>query len=404
MSVAGDYGGIFMQNTAEKLVLLSGLLADDVVAALAAGDSVGATRALLNKLPAGQAGKRPLARYLLGLLLQDEGYFARQCAANQATAALMEAQAEELAVLAAWQTACDVPQWLVGQADELPEGWPPLLDWCEMPPLQVAAALAEFHRQNGTGLLALHRVWRWCGKLAPVEAYDRVRLSHLVGCQSQKDEVMANTRLFLESGRGNNMLLYGARGTGKSSLIKAVANELADSGLCLVELPLNRIADLPTLQEILHKQPRRYIIFIDDLSFEKAGEDYKITKAVLEGSVSGRGGNVLIYATSNRRHLVVENWQDREQVQYAGGEVHAGDSMSEKLSLADRFGQTVLFTTPDQQEYLRIVRHLAAEEGITLEPAELERRALQWALWQNGKSGRTARQFIDSIDSGKEGA
>lgn len=392
-----------MQNNAEKLVLLADLPDDEVVSRLAMGDEAGVCRSLAARLKAGRRAKRPLDSYVLGLILMNEGFFARQAASGvPMTAELAAAMADEIAEIQGWLAACHVPGWLAGGDEELPEGWPEhLAAWRDMAPEQVVAELGEFHRRCGTGELALNRIWRWDGKLVPVEAYDRVRLDHLVGCQSQKDDVLANTRLFVEHNRGNNMLLYGARGTGKSSLIKAVANELASTGLCLVELPLNRIADLPELQEILHGQPRHYIIFIDDLSFEKAGEDYKVTKAVLEGSVSGRGGNVLIYATSNRRHLVVENWQDREQVQHAGGEVHAGDSMSEKLSLADRFGQTVLFTTPDQQEYLRIVRHLAAEEGIALDDAELERRALQWALWQNGKSGRTARQFIDSLEIGR---
>lgn len=386
-----------MQNDT-NLVLLADLLADDVIAALARGDEAAVQRLLCGKLAAGKLAGRPLDKYVLQQLLLCRGLFQRQAAAGELSAAMLDAMAGEIMQLKIWLEKISLPGWLLGDDDTLPEGWPQLYFWRDMPADEVAEALACFHRRCGVGQLAMHRVWRWDGELLPVVAYDRVRLSHLVGCQSQKDEVMSNTRLFLDSNRGNNLLLYGARGTGKSSLIKAVANELADRGLCLVELPLNRIADLPVLQEILHNQPRHYIIFIDDLSFEKAGEDYKITKAVLEGSVSGRGSNVLIYATSNRRHLVVENWQDREQAQFAGGEIHAGDSMSEKLSLADRFGQTVLFTTPDQQEYLRIVRHLAQEEGIPLDAAELERRALQWALWQNGKSGRTARQFIDSLD------
>lgn len=383
----------------DELILLAGLLKDKVVMALANGEATQVSRLLLDRMPAGEAPQRPLDNYVLGLLLQNEGYFARQAAANvNMQPFLLWAMADEISRLQDWLKACLLPDWLPGRSTDLPEGWPlELAEWRDMLPIEVAGALREFYRTCGTGKLALSRVWRWEGKLKAVECYDKTRLSDLVGCRTQKDEVLTNTRLFLQTGRGNNMLLYGARGTGKSSLIKAVANELAAEGLCLVELPLDKIADLPKLQEILHTQPRHYIIYIDDLSFEKAGEDYKITKAVLEGSVAGRGGNVLIYATSNRRHLVVEDWRDREQVQHTGGEVRAGDSMSEKLSLADRFGQTVLFTTPDQQEYLKIVHALAAADGVNMPTDELERRALQWAMWQNGRSGRTARQFINSL-------
>lgn len=383
---------------AEDLVLLAGLLEDEVVSALTVGDMTAVSRLLCGRLAAGEQAGRPLDRYVLGLLLQEESFWARQAASGAAVSPLlMRAAADEIAILQAMLREADIPTWLGGHDEGLPEGWPSLYFWRDLNAENVAAALTEFYRKSGVGRMAMHRVWRWEGELVAVESPDAIRLTDLVGYQSQKDEVMCNTRLFLESGRGNNLLLYGARGTGKSSLIKAVANELAADGLCLVELPLNKLADLPTLQEILHKQPRHYIIYIDDLSFERADEAYKITKAVLEGSVSGRGGNVLIYATSNRRHLVAEDWRDREQGQFAGGEVRAGDSMSEKLSLADRFGQTVLFTTPDQQEYLNIVRGLAEQDGLDMPIDELERRALQWAMWQNGRSGRGARQFINSL-------
>ncbi len=324
----------------------------------------------------------------------------RRAAAGDIAPELAAEAAAELALLQSLLAAYAAPAWL---ADKDEPNWLPAgpQNFWRQTPEDAVAALAAFHRRCGFGELALHRIWRWDGRLIPVHDYDKIRLSDLIGYQSQKDEVMQNTRLFVSTGRGNNLLLYGARGTGKSSLIKAVANELADAGLCLVELPLDHIVDLPRLQAELAEQPRRYIIYIDDLSFEKADQSYKITKAVLEGSVSALGGNVLIYATSNRRHLIVENWQDRDGVQHENGEVRASDSMSEKFSLADRFGQTVLFTTPNQEQYLHIVAGLAAADGIELPRAELRERALQWALWQNGCSGRTARQFVNSLAAGR---
>ncbi len=272
-----------------------------------------------------------------------------------------------------------------------------LTDWHTLPPTEAADRLASFHAACGYGQLSLHRVWRWDGTLHPVTNPDPVRLSDLVGCDHQKEILMQNTRFFVEQRRGNNLLLYGARGTGKSSMVKAISNELAAEGLCLLELTVDHITDLPEIINLLHGQPRPYIIFIDDLSFETAGQSYKTTKAVLEGSVTALGSNTLIYATSNRRHLIVENWHDRDGAEHQNGEVRASDSMSEKFSLADRFGQTILFTTPNQNEYLSIVSALAAASGIALPPSALHAKALKWALWQNGYSGRTARQFINSL-------
>lgn len=384
----------------QKLLLFAGLLEDDFVRALAEHDDDAATRALCRRLCEGGLGWRPAENYVLWLLLQEPSLFALRVAAGEHIAASLLAQAAaEIAALQGWLLACHQPDWLADASDPdwLPDN---LAAWATEPAERVADKLAAFYRRFGFGELALYRVWRWEGRLTPVHAFDAIRLSDLIGYQSQKDEVMQNTRLFVRTGRGNNLLLYGARGTGKSSLIKAVANELAAEGLCLVELPLDRIADLPHLQAELARQPRHYIIYIDDLSFEKADQDYKLTKAVLEGSVAALGGNVLIYATSNRRHLIVESWQDREGTRHENGEVRAADSMSEKLSLADRFGQTVLFTTPNQEEYLRIVAALAEADGVTLPTAELRERALQWALWQNGCSGRTARQFVNSLTAG----
>lgn len=390
------------------MVLLDSLLKDEVLRALHFYEQEERVSLLLAQRMQDvrlRPGENAAAVYLLPGILACDSFFSRRAAAGLLTEPLLQAMAADIELLQKWLAAYQTPEWFYSPAnaptDKPEQATAAFADWLERPALEVAEALAEFHRQNGFGPLALHRVWRWEGCLLPVTQYDDICLADLVGYQSQKDEVLANLRLFAREGRGNNMLLYGARGTGKSSLVKAAANALAAEGLCLVELPLEQMASLPQLLALLQPQPRRYLLFIDDLSFERADQSYKITKAVLEGSVTTLGRNVLICATSNRRHLIVENWQDREGVEHLGGEVRASDSMSEKLSLADRFGLTVLFSVPRQEEYLQIVQALAAADGIELPEEELRRRALQWAMWQkhNGQSGRTARQFVNSLSA-----
>lgn len=392
-----------MAKSAEKenrFVFLRQMVQNSLLQALSGGDIWEADCLLADYY--GRVGLQtsaPAADYVLRLLLTDDNYFSRRAAAGSEKNGLLLAMSRELAILQSWLAEYQPPGWLVQAGEGLAQLYPAFKGWTQMEPLALAAELERFHQKNGFGQLALHHVWRWQGELLPVWQYDQIRLDDLVGYQSQKEDVMANTRLFAREGRGNNMLLYGARGTGKSSLVKAAANELAAEGICLVELPLEHMNSLPRLLTLLAEQPRRYILFIDDLSFERADQTYKITKAVLEGSVAALGGNVRIYATSNRRHLIVENWQDREGVQHEGGEVRASDSMSEKLSLADRFGQTVQFALPRQEEYWQIVQTLAAADGISLPLEELRRRALKWAMWQkhSGLSGRTARQFVNSL-------
>lgn len=377
------------------LTIFRGLLQHDFVGALATGDHALADWLLCRRLTDHPATSLTAADLLLELLLQDENYFARTAAQSAALPQpLLDAAAAEIAVLQSWLAVHPTLPWLP-YAGHTPAA--ALEGWHTLPPAEAAARLAEFHRKNGFGQLCLHRVWRWDGALRPITQPDPITLDDLVGCQHQKDMLLANTRLFVDQRRGNNLLLYGARGTGKSSMVKAIANELAADGLCLLELTVDHICDLPEIITLLQNQPRPYIIFIDDLSFETAGQSYKTTKAVLEGSVAALSTNTLIYATSNRRHLIVENWHDRDGAEHKNGEVRASDSMSEKFSLADRFGQTILFTTPNQEEYLRIVSTLAAASGIDLPADELRTRALQWALWQNGCSGRTAHQFINSL-------
>lgn len=260
--------------------------------------------------------------------------------------------------------------------------------------------LADYYRSAGSGLFGKYGAFRWVSPgicLEGIAEPDPIRFEDLIGYQSQRREVAANTERFLAGLPVNNLLLYGDRGTGKSSTVKALLNHYGVRGLRLVEVSKSALGDFPLIIRQLRQRPQRFIIFVDDLSFEESEVEYKELKAVLEGGLESRPSNVLIYATSNRRHLVRERFSDREPVSGQDGEVRGNDTVQEKLSLADRFGITVLFTTPDRALYLDIVRGLAGQKGLSLDESELERRALLWEAWHNGRSGRTARQFIDHI-------
>jgi predicted AAA+ superfamily ATPase len=190
--------------------------------------------------------------------------------------------------------------------------------------------------------------------------------------------------------------LYGSRGSGKSSLIKGLLNEYSPQGLRLIEVGKSDLKDLPIILEKLRDLPQKFILFVDDLSFEEDDDSFKSLKVVLEGSVTARARNVVVYATSNRRHLIREFFADRPRPLEAD-EVHAWDTVQEKLSFSDRFGLTLTFEPANQDTYLEIVHHLAKQAGITLSVEDLDFRAKQWATQHNGRSGRTARQFIDFL-------
>lgn len=269
----------------------------------------------------------------------------------------------------------------------------------------IAEALAEHYARIGAGPFGRYRAFRWLredghgaghGRLVGVAAPDPIRLDQLVGYDRERALVLQNTEQFLAGFPANSVLLYGDRGTGKSSTVKALLNEHAGRGLRLVEVSRDDLGDFPWIIQQLRDRPERFILFVDDLSFDEGERDYRGLKAVLEGSVEARPSNVVLYATSNRRHLVQERWTDRESTLSA--EIHGQDTMQEKLSLSDRFGIRVVFPSPDQRRYLAVVESLAAQRGITLDPEVLRRRALQWAEWHNGRSGRTARQFVDHLE------
>jgi len=253
--------------------------------------------------------------------------------------------------------------------------------------------LVEFHKQNGFGIFAKYKGFSWDGeKLIGIENLDPIRLDSLVNIERQKKIVVENTLAFLNGQRVNNILLYGSRGTGKSSTVKALLNEFSHMGLRVVEVFKDQPYTFPKLIRILRDVPLKFIIFVDDLSFEDIEENYTKLKAILEGSLEAMPQNVVIYATSNRRHLVKERFSDRSN--FSDDEVHVKDTLEEKLSLADRFGIMITYPPPTQQEYLAIVDEIAKKRGIEI-TEKLHRLALQWEMNYNGRSARTAKQFVD---------
>lgn len=257
--------------------------------------------------------------------------------------------------------------------------------------------LAAYYRQFGTGLFAEYRALRWqAGKFVGIQHPDPVKLDVLTGYESQRDALLKNTEFLLAGEAALHVLLYGSRGSGKSSLVKALLNEYSDRNLRLVEVTKSELRDLPIIVEQLRGVPQKFIIFVDDLSFEEDDDAFKALKVVLEGNLTARPENVVVYATSNRRHLIREFFTDRPAPKDKE-EIHVWDTMQEKLSFSDRFGLTLTFEGADQKTYLKIIQHLATQAGINISQEDLEYQALQWATRHNGRSGRTARQFIDFL-------
>ncbi len=256
------------------------------------------------------------------------------------------------------------------------------------------ADLLAYYSEFGTGQFAEYQALRYTGgKFLGISHADSITISELVGYEVQREALVKNTEFLLAGYPALHVLLYGSRGSGKSSLVKALLNEYSDRQLRLIEVAKSELQDLPLIVEQLRGVPQKFIIFVDDLSFEADDDAFKALKVVLEGNITARPQNVVVYATSNRRHLIREFFGDRPRPQ--DEEIHHWDTVQEKLSFSDRFGLTLTFEPADQQTYLTIVRHLAAVEGINVTPEDLEYQALQWATRHNGRSGRTARQFIN---------
>ena len=274
---------------------------------------------------------------------------------------------------------------------------------------EFACTLTEHYEKYGAGMFGLYKAFRVDPssggaaelKLVPVTDSADVRFDDLIGYESQKKTLRDNTEAFVSGHYANNVLLYGDSGTGKSTSVHALMHEYSDRGLRLIEVSKTDRGRIPQILSAIKKRNYRFILFLDDLSFEEDESDYKELKAMLEGALETRSDKVLIYATSNRRHLIRETWGDRSDMEY-NEDVHRSDTMEEKLSLAGRFGVMIYYPKPGQKEYLEIVRSLAARKGIELKGQELEDAARKWELRHGGMSGRTASQLITWLDGTEE--
>ncbi|MGH2387980.1 MAG: ATP-binding protein [Chloroflexota bacterium] len=268
------------------------------------------------------------------------------------------------------------------------------LDWGAL-----ADELAIHWHTHGLGLFGRVHAARWVtgehGGLRAITRLDPTRLSDLIAYDYEREQLLRNTERFVSGLPAHHVLLYGERGTGKSSTVKALIHSYGDRGLRLVELARDDLGELSRVLAVLRDLPQRFVLFVDDLSFEEHEVQYKALKAGLEGTLEAWPTNVVLYVTTNRRHLIKERFSDRDAEQ--NGEVRPRDTMEEKLSLADRFGLLVTFPSPDQERYVHVALGLARAHSIALPEPDLRRRAIQWALWHNGRSCRTARQFVDEL-------
>ena len=337
--------------------------------------------------------------YLSAAVLEAETVCVRQAASGTLAPALQTALDSELAFL---QALCGLTLdelltaagSATGQAQELA-----FLPRWETADLDLPAAYAQRMSEvgkKGYGMFAKHHVFTVeNGQLVPVKYPDPQRLSELPGYEKEREKVIANTKALLAGMPANNVLLYGDAGTGKSSAVKAIANEFAPEGLRLVEVKKNQLYQIPDLMDKLAANPLKFILFIDDLSFTANDDNFAALKAILEGSVGGRAKNIAVYATSNRRHLIKETLTDR-----TGDDIHEADTRQELMSLSARFGLTVTFQRPEKARFETILAELAKQHGIDMPMDQLLVKAEAFAIRAGGRSPRVAKQFIEQCESG----
>jgi predicted AAA+ superfamily ATPase len=353
---------------------------------------------------------KPWHTFIAALLWEDENVFSLSCEKNQLLpAAVTDMLQGDLALIRElfhldWATVNSLLNTFMNQDMVYPpfarsyisqKRLRPLRDFQNIlegaPPEEAYRRFQQTYAQYGCGKLAQNFAFHWQEALVPIENPVLTPLDTLIGYDRQKTVLCQNTRTFLARQPANHILLYGEKGTGKSTSVKALLHEFSDTSLRMIEISKHQIIYLHQIVEQIKHRGFRFILFIDDLSFEENETSYKDLKSFMEGSLETTPDNMLIYVTSNRRGIVKETWRDRET---GAEELHISDTFQEKQSLADRFGITLGYYAPDQEEFLDIVTELAQRHHLHLPPEELRRQALQWERNYHGRSGRTAQQFI----------
>ncbi len=382
-----------------SLVIFRNLLSDPVISRLKklldadSSDTSACVDAYCDFAAALFARNDDLSAYLLNLIMEDENiYMLQSCGSKPVSPFLAECLEHELEFLQKLGS-------FDGRTIRESLNFQGFLPGWKTSDLDFASAyrerIATIH-QKRYGIFAKYRMFTVKDShLVPVRHPDPQTLDQLPGYEQERSKIIANTEALLAGKPANNVLLYGDAGTGKSSTVKAIVNAYCDKGLRLVEVKKNQLYQIPDITEALSRNPLKFILFIDDLSFSSNDNDFAALKAILEGSVNGHSENFVVYATSNRRHLIKESWDDR-----SGSDLHEGDTRQELMSLSARFGLTVTFFRPDKDRYLSIVHKLAEQYGVDMPQEQLDIRAEAHATRSGGRSPRVAKQFIEQCKAG----
>ena len=336
-----------------------------------------------------------LTKYLLNLILEDENIYTRYKITGNGDGELLEPLLERELSILEYLSKFDGSQLREFTGDDTLAHWKTEnLSFCNI----YRERLSEIHKK-GFGIYAKYHMFILGenGEIVPIKNPDPQTISSLSGYDRERNLIIANTKALLEGKPANNVLLYGDAGTGKSSTVKAIGNEFRDMGLRIIELKKEQLHLIPELLDNIAEKPLKFILFIDDLTFASDDRDFCALKATLEGGVSTRGSNTIIYVTSNHRHLIKESNADR-----LGDEISIGDKIQEIVSLSARFGLTVTYSKPDKDLYCKIVKDLATAGGITMDNDRLFVRAEAFAIRHGGRNPRTAKQFVDLLLSGVE--